>query len=96
MKRKLYVGLFVFLGFLIQQFVHGALEISYSLLLWRDYAAWSFGLSYAEWWQVHHVMSAILLFLGILLGYRSGKFWWNYLYLPDGTLKPEFKRKWRI
>jgi hypothetical protein len=96
MKRRIYIGLFIFLGFLIQGFVHGAVEIAYAMLLWRDYATWGFGLSYGQWWQIHHVMSIILLILGLFYGYRSGKFWWNYLYQADGTLKPEFKRGWRI
>ena len=95
MKKYIYIGAFIFLGFLIQLFVHGSLEIAYSILLWREYDTWSFGLSYEEWWMVHHVVSAILLVLGLLFGYRSGTFWWKYLYQDNGQLKPEFRKGWR-
>ncbi len=96
MKKHIYIGLFVLLGTLIQFFVHASLEIAYSLLLWREYDKWSFGLTHEEWWMVHHVMAVALLVLGVWLGYRSGKFWWAYLYQSDGILKPEFRSRWRI
>jgi len=95
-KKYIYITSFVFLGFLIQFFVHGSIEIAYSILLWREFALWSFGLSYDELWVVHHVLSVALLVLGIWLGYRSGKFWWKYLYQDDGQLKPEFRKGWRV
>ena len=96
MKKHIYIGLFVLLGVLIQFFIHGSLEIAYSLLLWREHDTWSFGLSFEEWWMIHNAMSAILFVLGVWLGYRSGKFWWKYLYQDDGKLKPAFRSKWRI
>jgi hypothetical protein len=95
MKRNLYIGLFVFLGFLVQAFVHGSIEIAYSILLWRDLAHWGLGLTYQQWIYIHHVLSVLLLILGPWWGYQSGKFWWNYLYRENGELKEEFRRKWR-
>ena len=96
MKKHIYIGLFVFLGLLIQFFVHGSLEIAYSILLWREFEQWSFGMNYNQLWMIHNIVSWILVVLGAWLGYRSGRFWWNYLYQADGQLKPEFKRKWRF
>jgi uncharacterized BrkB/YihY/UPF0761 family membrane protein len=96
MKKYIYIGLFVFLGFLIQLFAHASLEIAYSLLLWREYDQWSFGLDYSQLWAIHNVLSYIFIVVGVWLGYRSGKFWWAYLYQNDGKLKPEFRKRWRL
>lgn len=96
MKRRLYIALFVLLGFLVQAFVHAALEIAYIILLWKNYAAWSFGLSYQALLVVHHLTALALLLLGLWYGYRQGVFWWNYLYQPDGKLKPKFAKAWRL
>jgi hypothetical protein len=96
MKKHIYIGLFMLLGFLIQSFVHASLEIAYSILLWREHDTWSFGLSYDQLWMVRNVIAVVLGALGLWLGYRSGRFWWRYLYQEDGQLKIEFRKGWRI
>lgn len=96
MKKHIYIGLFIFLGSLIQLFVHASLEIAYSMLLWREFEVWSFGLDYEELWAIHNMLALLFAVLGVWLGYRSGKFWWTYLYQEDGNLKQEFRKGWRF
>ncbi len=94
MKRTAYITLFVILGNLISWFVHGSLEIAYSILLWRDFATWSFGLTYDTLWNIHHVIAVLLFVAGVWYGFRAGKFWWAYLYQENGELKPEFRHRY--
>ena len=95
-KRSLYVSLFTFLGFLCQQLIHGVVEIWYTGLLLHDFSFWGFGLSWHTWILIHHILTAVLLVLGLWLGYSWGKHWWKVLYDDHGTLRKDFLRTWRF
>ena len=80
MKKRIYIILFTLLGLEIQFLVHAWIEIWYIDLLLRDFEKYSFGLSWRQWFLIHHVASAILLIAGIALGFWQGKYWWRRIY----------------
>jgi len=81
MKKKIYIGLFVFLGFLLQFIVHGVAEMLYIKLMTSDYDRWSFGWDWNTWLWIHNISSLVLVVAGILFGYVQGKYWWNRIYV---------------
>lgn len=81
MAQKYYIiALFVLLGFLIQLFIHSIIEIWYIQLLLRDFEKYSFGLSWSDWYFIHHIGTLILLVLGIAFGFWQGNIW-RYKYI---------------
>ncbi|OGZ60670.1 MAG: hypothetical protein A2919_02110 [Candidatus Spechtbacteria bacterium RIFCSPLOWO2_01_FULL_43_12] len=81
MKKKIYIGLFAFLGFLSQFIVHGAVEWFYIRLLMSDFEKWSFGWDWNTWLRIHHISSLVLVLAGVWFGYTQGKYWWNRIYV---------------
>jgi hypothetical protein len=81
MKRAFYILAFTFLGFLLQLIVHAVVESAVLALLLEDFGRWSLGLTWSQWYAVHHVMTLALLIVGIALGYRWGVQWWQILYV---------------
>jgi len=79
-KKKIYITLFIFLGILVQQLVHGLIEIWYLDLLVSDFAKYGFGLSWGVWLWIHGVGAGILFILGVFFGFRQGKYWWKKIY----------------
>jgi cell division protein FtsX len=90
MKRRLYIGAFIFLGLLISTLIHAGFEMWVLSYVTADYEA------YAEvfWWQnwelAHGVVSAGLWLLGIVLGYLGGVRYWNILYVEKRYGTPKF------
>ena len=80
MKRNIYIGLFTFLGILVQFLIHAVVEILYIGLLLKDFSRYGLGLSWEKWLMIHQVGAIILFFGGAYLGFRQGKYWWNRIY----------------
>jgi len=80
-KRTLYIALFTLLGVMVSFLIHAVIEIPVINLLVSDFDKYSLGLTWREWYLVHHVASAVLLLVGITLGYLQGKRWWKVIYI---------------
>ena len=81
MKRAFYILCFTFLGFLLQLIVHALVEMAVLALLLKDFARYGLGLTWGQWYAVHHVLTLALLIAGISLGFRWGVKWWQILYV---------------
>jgi hypothetical protein len=77
MKKKIYIGLFIFLGLLLQFLIHAIIEISYIVLLRANFEKYSFGFSWEQLYLIHHIGTIVLIFCGVLFGLWQGKFWWH-------------------
>ena len=91
MKHTIYLTAFTLLGILLQFLLHAGLEIWYIGLLLKDFPAYSLGLSWAQWYIIHHVGSILLFFAGALAGFGQGKYWWRKIY-QEHLLKRWFGR----
>lgn len=80
MKKRIYIALFIFLGILIQFLIHGLVESWYIDLLISNFPKYSFGLSWSQWYIIHHVLSVILFVAGVWFGCWQGKYWWRRIY----------------
>ena len=80
MKKIIYVALFTFLGFLLQLILHAVFEQWYISLLLKDFETFGFGLSWDEWFLVHHFLSVLLAIAGMLLGFWQGRHWYKIIY----------------
>lgn len=80
MKKTIYIAAFTILGILVQFLVHVVIEVWYIKMLITNFNKYNFGLSWQQWFTVHHVGTVILLILGAALGYWQGKFWWKKIY----------------
>lgn len=83
MKKTAYIASFTFLGILLQLIIHGLVEVWYVGLLLKDFSKYGLGLSWNNWFLIHHIATVILLILGILLGFWQGKYWWRKIYEED-------------
>ncbi|PIR57659.1 MAG: hypothetical protein COU71_02915 [Parcubacteria group bacterium CG10_big_fil_rev_8_21_14_0_10_38_31] len=86
-KRTIYISLFTFLGILISFLIHATIEIPVINLLVSDFNTYSLGLTWGQWYLIHHAVSVILLLLGITLGYLQGKRWWRIIYIEKRYAK---------
>lgn len=80
MKKKIYIGAFTFFGILLQLLIHALAEIWYIGLLLDNFQKYSLGLSWNQWFIIHHTGTVILFVVGALLGFWQGKFWWSKIY----------------
>lgn len=80
MKKIIYIILFTFLGILLQFLIHGLVEIWYIGLLINNFSRYGFGLSWPQWFIIHHIATVILFVAGALFGFWQGKFWWRRIY----------------
>lgn len=78
--KYIYKTAFTFLGILLQFLIHAGIEIWYSGLLLSDFATYSLGFTWAQWFMIHNVLSIMLLFVGGLFGYFQGQYWWKRIY----------------
>lgn len=83
MKKTAYIASFTFLGILLQLIIHGLVETWYVGLLLKDFSRYGLGLSWNNWFLIHHIATVILLILGILFGFWQGKYWWRKIYEED-------------
>jgi len=80
-KRTVYLVAFSFLGLLLSTIVHAAIEIPVIDLLISDFNRWGLGLSWEQWFTLHHVGATLLWMAGIWFGYTQGKRWWRVIYI---------------
>jgi len=80
-KKILYIISFSFLGALIGLLLHAIVEIWYIGLLIRDFSTYSSGLTWNQWYTIHHVGTVVLEGVGIFAGYLQGKYWWRRIYI---------------
>lgn len=79
-KKGFYIFAFTILGVLFQFVVHGLLESWYIGLLLSDFRTYSLGMSWDNWVIIHDVFTVVLLFIGLLLGFQQGRYWWRRMY----------------
>lgn len=93
-KKGLYHSLFVIVGILLQFLLHAGLETWYTGLLLKDFAKYSFGLSWHAWFFIHEVLATIFFVHGVALGFWQGRYWWPRLYDEKGKVR--YPKPWRI
>ena len=81
MKKTVYVTAFTFLGILLQFVLHASVEVAYIRLLVSDYETYGMGLSWSDWYLIHHVLAVLLFLGGALFGYFQGQYWWRQIYV---------------
>ncbi|MBU1102456.1 type II secretion system GspH family protein [Patescibacteria group bacterium] len=81
MKKFIYLCASVFLFILLSFLLHAAIEIPIINLLTQDFAKYSFGLSWSQWYLIHHLGTALLLILAVVAGYFVGQRWWRIIYI---------------
>ncbi len=81
MKKIIYLGATIFLFILLGFLVHAAIEIFVINLLTKDFVRYGLGLSWQNWYLIHHVGTAVLLILSVVAGYFVGQRWWKYIYV---------------
>lgn len=79
-KKILYIFLWVILGLMFSIIIHAMIEIPIIYILISDFKKYSLGLSWADWYLIHHVGTAILTILGIFGGAWLGFIAWDKLY----------------
>lgn len=87
MKKKFYIFSFTILGILLQLLIHALSEQWYIGLLISDFAKYSFGFSWSQWFLIHHVFTILLFIAGALFGFWQGKIWWKIIYEKNKTIK---------
>ena len=80
LKRKIYIGLFITLGIFLGLLVHGFVELWYIKGLLNDFSKYSLGYTWADWFLIHKIFSAITFIGGALFGYFQGRYWWRLVY----------------
>lgn len=80
MKKIIYISLFIFLGILLQLVAHALIETLYIGLLSFNFKRWSFGLSWDNWYLVHHIAAIIFFVAGVAFGFWQGKYWYERIY----------------
>jgi len=90
MKKAVYVASFALFGFFLQLIIHGFIEMRAIQLLTHDYETYGLGLSWSTWFMIHHVLSLIVLILGVTLGIKQGFYWWRILYIERKKASPSF------
>jgi len=89
MKKIVYIISFTVLGILFQFLIHGLVEMWYISLLIGNFKKYSFGLSWPQWFLIHHIVSLILFVAGASFGFWQGKFWWQRVYPVRSPLENE-------
>lgn len=79
-KKRVYIGLFIVLGIIVQQLIHAIIEIGYIALLTSNWEFWGFGWSFATWMIIHAIFAVTLFALGLYAGFSQGRYWWHYIY----------------
>ncbi len=80
MKKTIYITAFTLVGFCAQFLAHALLEVWYLGLLEADFDKYGFGLSWDQWYLIHHVLTAVLVIVGFGVGYWQGTYWWKRIY----------------
>lgn len=92
MKRGFYILCFTALGVLLQFNVHALVEMAVIALLLKDFGRYGLGLSWSQWYLVHHILTVVLLLSGAWWGYARGVEYWNIIYVEKRFGRPP---KWQ-
>lgn len=85
MKRAIYIIAFTVVGILLQFLLHALVERWYVIKLVFQFDTYGFGLTWDEWFLVHHVTAVLLFIGGTALGFWQGRYWWPKLYDEQGN-----------
>lgn len=80
MKKTTYISLFVLLGVIVSSLIHGGVEMLAIHFLTSDFERYGLGLTWSQWYTVHHVGTIALLVAGVALGLWQGRYWWKVMY----------------
>lgn len=80
MKRAVYILLFVIFGVLLSIIIHSFVELTVISLLLKDFDRYSLGLSWPQWFTLHHILAFVLVAIGVVFGWLQGRFWWRAIY----------------
>jgi hypothetical protein len=80
MKKNIYIVSFIFFGIVLQFLIHGIVERWYISLLVNDFQMYAMGLTWQQWFMVHHIGTGILIIAGFFFGLWQGKYWWKRIY----------------
>jgi len=92
-KKTIYIALFVLLGVILQGLVHVGLEVWWIDLLVGNFDKYNLGLSWAQWFSLHSILTIILFVMGIIFGLWQGVFWWKIIYIEKRLQKLRNKYK---
>ncbi|HLC99750.1 MAG TPA: hypothetical protein VJC11_02185 [Patescibacteria group bacterium] len=79
-KKIIYITSFTLVGFFAQLIAHALIETSYLGLLEADFVQYGFGLSWDQWYLIHHIGTIILVIVGFGVGFWQGTYWWKRIY----------------
>jgi len=79
-SRNVYLLGFAALGFFVSFLVHAGTEITVIYFLEKDFARYSFGMSWKQLLFLHHIVALLLTAAGLYYGYRQGQHWWKRIY----------------
>lgn len=79
-KRQVYLVSFTLLGVLFGILVESIVELYYTRLLLGNFSIYSYGLDWADLFQVRDFFAVLLVLACGLWGYGAGKFWWRQIY----------------
>lgn len=80
-KRIIYVVLFTLLGIMVSFLIHAGIEIPVIFLLLKDFDRYSLGLTWDQWYMIHHIGAVLLFILGVVGGFSQGRHWWEIIYV---------------
>ena len=83
MKRYFYIGLFVFLGYLLSFLVHAGIEIPALALATRAVGDFGNNVIWQHWRVIHGTVGAFLSLGGLTLGWFLGRKFWQILYVEE-------------
>ncbi|OGI32000.1 MAG: hypothetical protein A3G09_02955 [Candidatus Moranbacteria bacterium RIFCSPLOWO2_12_FULL_48_12] len=88
MKRIFYIIAFMFLGLLVTQLVHAALEIPTLHLVANRYDVYGDSFVWQNWRVIHGVGGKLLSLAGLLTGFFLGRKFWQILYVEKRSGQP--------
>lgn len=62
------IAAYVAIGFLLQLVLHGVLEMVAIALLVAEFETYGLGLTWQQWFTVHHIFSVLFVIIGIGAG----------------------------
>ncbi len=80
LKGVLYVACATLLGVLVTTIIHGVVELGVIALLVSDFDTYGLGFSWETWYLLHHILSLLLMVIGIIGGYVAGVLSYRYIY----------------
>lgn len=80
-KKIIYITCWGIVGFLLSFIIHAIIEIPVLFLLMKNFDKFGLGLSWNDWYLIHHILSVIIAVLGIILGVKAGFIAFRKIYI---------------